>query len=69
MEKKLEQFVVYELAVLITERYPILAACDAVDAARDIYHLIDWDNEVLMHKGLSWIVDYYDKQHYFDTIL
>jgi hypothetical protein len=40
---------------------------DINNYANEILKNIDWDNEVLMHKGLKWIVNEYIKKKGFNV--
>lgn len=34
---------------------------EASDLAAELIDIIDWDNSALMHKGISWITEFYLK--------
>ncbi len=46
------------VAKIILFELPETSEQKAESMAREIVAWIDWDNEALMHKGLTWITEY-----------
>lgn len=59
VNKEFIEYTEKELVSIVMRFVNTLEEARAIQIAKDIIGLIDWNNSALMHKGLSWMAKNY----------